>query len=117
MIRDYFILISALIFLFFVIWYFMRLDSKNKNLEINISKTKRSIIIGLILILLAIFILPFNDTPTFVQRNNWWDKGYVALYSVYVNTPFFIRVILGILLLLSGISRVKSKIFRVGKDE
>ena len=117
MIKDYVIFYSAIIFLFLVFWYFLRLDAKNKNLENNISKTKFSIIIGLILILVATFILPFNDTQTFVQRNNWWDEGYVAHYSVYINISFFIRAILGILLLLSGINLIASKKIKVEKDE
>jgi len=110
--------LGAIAVTFFVILYFMRLESKKKNINPNSIVAfidKYSLVFGVVFIIigLALWIPILNGSERVFgyELQDWWKDGIVR-NAAFFSFPFLLRAFLGSLGLIIGLSFIRAHVFR-----
>jgi NADH:ubiquinone oxidoreductase subunit 6 (subunit J) len=109
--------IGAILFSFFTILVFMKLETKKDSTNTFPNLKNYSFLFGIITFALGLvlFMQIFND-KLFFNPNNILDKNtkevISIVYNAYFNFPIFLQTAVGIILLLIGISVIFSALRR-----
>lgn len=138
------IILGMIAFAFFVILFFMRLESKEENINpsnIVAFIDKYSLVFGVVFIIvgLALWIpilngsesmfwfkskrveYDFPPAPELIPPNHVWNSTVppyiLILHSAYFNTRYFVFMSLGFLSLIIGLSFIRAYVFGGKKNE